>query len=125
MVYYYFALLIAIQVVAARIQECEGSKQWLQQVHQERQQLPRLVCIWVDGGFSGADCWRWVMETFCLILKTVLRPQTAKGFVRLLKRWGVERTYGWLHWCHRLNVDYERLPESSEAFIHIAMIPLR
>ena len=35
-----------------------------------------------------------------------------------------ERTYGWLHWCRRLNVDYERLPASSEAFIHIAMIRL-
>ncbi|MEB3289933.1 MAG: transposase, partial [Leptolyngbya sp.] len=38
--------------------------------------------------------------------------------------WVVERTYGWLHWCRRLNVDYERLPESSEALIHIAMIRL-
>ena len=34
------------------------------------------------------------------------------------------RTYGWLHWCRRLNVDYERLPACSEAFIHIAMIRL-
>ena len=42
----------------------------------------------------------------------------------LNKRWTVERTYGWLHWCRRLNVDYERLPSSSEAFIHIAMIRL-
>ena len=36
-----------------------------------------------------------------------------------------------LHWCRRLNVDYERLPASSvraasrsEAFIHLAMIRL-
>jgi transposase len=40
------------------------------------------------------------------------------------KRFTFERTYGWLHWCRRLNVDYERLPASSEAFIHIAMIRL-
>jgi hypothetical protein len=38
--------------------------------------------------------------------------------IKLPKRWTVERTYGWLHWCRRLNVDYERLPASSEAFIH-------
>jgi transposase len=55
----------------------------------------------------------------------------SKGFVLLPKRWTVERTYGWLHWCRRLNVDYDRLPASSvreasrsEAFIHIAMIRL-
>ncbi|MEO1300520.1 MAG: IS5/IS1182 family transposase, partial [Cyanobacteria bacterium J06636_16] len=34
------------------------------------------------------------------------------------------QTYGWLHWCRRLNVDDERLPASSEAFIHIALIRL-
>jgi transposase len=54
----------------------------------------------------------------------VLRPNGSKGFVLLPKRWTVERTYGWLHWRRRLNVDYERLPASSEAFIHIAMIRL-
>jgi putative transposase len=64
------------------------------------------------------------MNTFRLIWEVVLRPEGSKGFVLLPKRWMVERTYGWLHWCRRLNVDYERLPESSEAFIHIAMIRL-
>jgi putative transposase len=48
--------------------------------------------------------------------------RTAKTFEVLPKRWVIERTYGWLHWCRRLNMDYERLPESSEALIHIAMI---
>ncbi|WP_199292060.1 MULTISPECIES: hypothetical protein [unclassified Coleofasciculus] len=32
-------------------------------------------------------------------------------------------TCDWLSWC-RLNVDFERLPASSEAFIYIAMIRL-
>jgi putative transposase len=34
----------------------------------------------------------------------------------------VERTFGWLNWCRRLSKDYERLPETSETFIYIAMI---
>ncbi|MBD2077208.1 IS5 family transposase [Phormidium sp. FACHB-592] len=117
-------LLLALKVVAASTPEREGAKQLLQQVHQERQRLPRLVRLWVDGGFAGEDFRHWVMGTFCLILETVLRPQATKGFILLPKRWVVERTYGWLHWCRRLNVDYERLPESSEAFIYIAMIRL-
>jgi putative transposase len=119
-----FGLLMAVKVVSASTPEREGAKQLLQQVQQERQRLPRLVRIFVDGGFSGEDFLHWVMDTFCLILETILRPQASKGFVLLPKRWVVERTYGWLHWCRRLNVDYERLPESSEAFIYIAMIRL-
>lgn len=117
-------LLIAVRVVAASVPEREGAKQLFKQVHQERQRLPRLARIWVDGGFSGEDFLHWVIDTFRWILEVVLRPEGAQGFVLLPKRWTVERTYGWLHWCRRLNVDYERLPASSEAFIHIAMIRL-
>jgi transposase len=47
-----------------------------------------------------------------------------KGFVLLPKRWVVERTFGWLAWCRRLNRDYEVLPETSETWIYIAMIRL-
>lgn len=119
-----FGLLMAVHVVAASVPEREGAKQLLDKVENERHRFPRLVRIWVDGGFSGKDFCQWVMDTFCLIWEVVLRPEAAKGFVLLPKRWMVERTYGWLHWCRRLNVDYERLPESSEAFIHIAMIRL-
>ncbi len=117
-------LLIAVTVVAASVPEREGAKQLLNQVHQQRQRFPRLVRIWVDAGFSGEDFLHWVIDTFRLILEVVLRPEAVKGFVLLPKRWTVERTYGWLHWCRRLNVDYERLPASSEAFIHVAMIRL-
>jgi Transposase DDE domain len=46
----------------------------------------------------------------------------AQGFVLVPKRWVVERTDGWLHWCRRLNVDDEHLTASSEALIYIARI---
>lgn len=117
-------LLIAVRVVAASVHEREGAKQLLVALHQERHRVPQLVRIWVDGGFSGEDFLHWVMDTYHWILEVVLRPEAAQGFVLLTKRWTLERTYGWLHWCRRLNVDYERLPASSEAFIHIAMIRL-
>ena len=39
----------------------------------------------------------------------------------LPKRWIVERTFSWLSQNRRLSKDYERLPESSEAFIYVAM----
>lgn len=115
-------LLMAVHVVAANVPEREGAKQLLNKVNQDRERFPRLARIWVDGGFSGQDFFRWVIDTFRWILETVLRPQDAQGFVLLPKRWVVERTYGWLHWCRRLNLDYEHLTASSEALIYIAMI---
>jgi len=39
----------------------------------------------------------------------------------LPKRWIVERTFAWLSQNRRLSKDYEWLPESSEAFIYVAM----
>ena len=117
-------LLLMVKVVAADIQERDGAKQLLTQMNQERHRVPRLVRIWFDGGFSGSDFLHWVMDICHWVVDIVLRPNGSKGFVLLPKRWTVERTYGWLHWCRRLNVDYERLPASSEAFIHIAMIRL-
>jgi len=117
-------LLIAVRVVAANTPEPEGAKQLFNQLHPERVRVPRLVRIWVDAGFAGEEFLHWVIDTFRWILEVVSRAQGTQGWVLLPKRWTVERTYGWLHWCRRLNVDYERLPASSEAFIYIAMIRL-
>jgi putative transposase len=117
-------LLIVVRVVAASVPEREGAKQLLQTLDKERHRVPQLARIWVDGGFSGEDFLHWVIDAFRWILEVVPRPKGTQGFVLIPQRWMVERTYGWLHWCRRLNVDYERLPTSSEAFIHIAMIRL-
>ena len=44
-----------------------------------------------------------------------------KGFVVLPRRWVVQRTIAWIDHNRRMSKDYERLPESSEAFIYAAM----
>jgi putative transposase len=54
------------------------------------------------------------------VLKIVKRSDKAKGFVLLARRWVVERTFAWLNRSRRLSKDYERLTESSEAFVYIA-----
>lgn len=48
--------------------------------------------------------------------------QGEKGWVRLAKRWIVERTFAWLSRCRRLSKDYERSLLVSEAWIRIAVI---
>ena len=46
------------------------------------------------------------------------------GFQVLQWRWIVERTFGWLNRSRRLSKDFEALPETTEAWIRIAMIQL-
>ena len=66
----------------------------------------------------------WVMDLCHWVVQVVLRPKEHTRFVLLPKRWVVERTFGWLSWCRRLNRDHEGLPETSEMWIYIAMIRL-
>ena len=78
---------------------------------------PRLIPIFVDGGFSGEGFLRFVIDTFGFILETVLRSARVKGFEVLPKRWAcpelrrrvVERTFGWFNYWRRLSKDYEVL----------------
>ncbi|MBD2204994.1 transposase [Calothrix sp. FACHB-1219] len=36
----------------------------------------------------------------------------------------MERSFGWFNWCHRLDKDYEFLPQIHEVFVQVAMIRL-
>jgi transposase len=115
-------LVLRVLVTAANVGEREGGKQVLNRVKQSHQKISRLTTIWVDGGFDGEPFMQWVMNFCRWIVQVVLRPEQTKGFVLLKKRWVVERTFGWLMGCRRLVRDYELLPETSEAFIYLAMI---
>lgn len=115
-------LILRVLVTAASVPEREGGKQVLKQVKQMGKSVSRLHTIWTDGGFDGAPFMQWVMDCCYWIVQVVLRPEQTKGFVLLKKRWVVERTFGWLMGCRRLVRDYERLPETSETFIYLAMI---
>jgi transposase len=44
-----------------------------------------------------------------------------QGFVVLPRRWVVERTFSWIDQQRRMSKDYERLPETGEAFIYVSM----
>jgi putative transposase len=44
-----------------------------------------------------------------------------QGFQVLPHRWVVERTFSWIDHNRRMSKDYERLTETSEAFIYVAM----
>ena len=115
-------LMIFVVVSAASVPEREGANLVFAKLHLIREKFPRLVRIWVDGGYEGKDFMRSVMDTYRIILETIKRSDTAKGFVLLPRRWVVERTFGWFNWNRRLNKDYECLPETSVAMLQVAMI---
>jgi transposase len=52
------------------------------------------------------------------------RPDHAKGFEVLPRRWVVERTYAWLNRCPRLAKDFENLTRNALAFLRLASIRL-
>ncbi|WP_053695277.1 IS5/IS1182 family transposase [Streptomyces sp. NRRL F-5755] len=66
----------------------------------------------------------WAEAELHLTVKTTSRPQGAKGFVVLPRRWVVERSWAWAMHARRLVRDHERLPESSEAMLNLAAIRL-
>lgn len=111
-------LLLVVVVHAASIQDRQGAKMVCLRA---KRLCPRLRVIWADGGYRG-HLVRWVGRLCGWVLTIVKRCDV--GFVVLPKRWIVERTFAWLGRYRRLSKDYEVLPETSEALIHVAMIHL-
>ena len=113
-------LLILVAVTAASVQDRDGARVLLKRLRGTGKKLRK---IWVDGGYRG-ELLEWVKTKFKFILEVVLRCDEQKGFVVLPRRWVVERTFAWLGNNRRLSKDYERLTETSEAFVQIAMMRL-
>jgi putative transposase len=113
-------LLLIVVVHAANIQESDGAKLVLRRAIGR---FPRLRRIWADQGYK-AHFVEWARAVGGWVVDIVVRPEGVKGFRVLPRRWVVERTFAWLGRCRRLSKDYEGLPETSEAWIRIAMIHL-
>jgi putative transposase len=141
-------LVLKARVHSARIQDREGIKVLLEP---SRDRLLRLSHLWLDAGYTGeskgADWvekalgwtaqivrhppklapddvmkrWvkEWANEGVAIDLKKLLPLKDSIAF--LPRRWVVERTFSWLGQNRRMSKDYERLPETSEAFIYVAM----
>ncbi len=85
--------------------------------------VARLHTVWVDGGNDCDPFMQWVMN-FCRWTRasSAATLHSARGLSCCPNALVVERTFGWLVWCRRLNKDYELLPETAETFIYLAMI---
>ena len=124
-------LVMLVVVTAASVQDRDGARILLKALF-ERIKKPgyphwwrfcRLKLIWADGGYRG-ELVEWTKRVLGWKLSIVEKAEGQKGFVVLPRRWVVERTIAWLNRQRRLSKDYERLPQTGEAFVYVAMIRL-
>jgi putative transposase len=142
-------LVLEVRVHSARVMDRDGIKLLLDPSSWDR--LPRLSHLWLDAVYNGQDkgadwvqkvlgwtaeivrhppkpvpdevmrTWvrEWAKEGVEIDREKLQEPKDPKPFLPI--RWIVERTFSWLGQNRRLSKDYERLPESGEAFIYVAM----
>jgi transposase len=110
-------IILAVAVAAAGLSDNAIGKGLLDQT---KSAYPTISKTWVDTGFKNA-----LIEhgaTLGIDVEVVSRKAEARGFHVVKRRWVVERSLGWLMLYRRLTRDYETLPASSQAMIHIASI---
>lgn len=109
---------LAVVVHPANVQDRDGAKLVLQR---RRGRFPDLRRRRADGGYAGA-LETWVAEHTPWVLDIVRKDPQTQGFAVLPQRWIVERTFAWRGRHRRLSTDYEARPDTSEAWIYIAMM---
>src|SRR5262249_44009644 len=113
-------LLLAVIITAASVQDRDGARRVLDRL---RFTMPSVVLVWADGGYAG-KLLAWAKARLRLLVGSVRKPEGLHNFPAVPPRRGGARTLAWTSRCRRLNHDYERLPEHSEAMIKWAMIGL-
>lgn len=114
-------LVLLAWVTTADVQDRDAAA--LVMLPEGKRENPTLKKVWVDAGYQGPVV-QDAAQKAELDVEVVKRNEQQKGFVVQARRWVGERTFGWLNRERRLAKDYERQAESSEAFIHTAMIRL-
>lgn len=112
-------LVWALMVVPADTQHRAGGPRLMDRL---RVAVKQLTAVCGDTHFDTALTYGWVHWGWGGVVVKMLVGQV--GFVVQPRRWIVERTFGWQGRSRRLSKEYERMPESREAFIKVAMIHL-
>jgi putative transposase len=114
-------LLLVVVVSAASADDGTFAPEVLGRLTAEHRS--RLELLWADGKYHNHRLGRWLVRTEAgYTIEVVSRPPGSKGFVKLPRRWVVERTFAWLGRYRRHSRDYERYTHTSEAMIRISSI---
>jgi len=112
--------VLRVLVHAADISESEGGI-WL--LNEYADVLTSLEILRVDQGYKQMFV-EWVNQYMSCTVEVIEKPANQVGFAVLPKRWVVERTFGWLGRYRQLSKEYDRHPESTEAWIYLASIDI-
>jgi len=114
-------LLLVVVVSAASADDGTFAPEVLRRLTAEHR--TRLKLVWADGKYHNHRLDRWLAKPEVgYRVEVVGRPVGSKGFVKLPRRWVVERTFAWLGRYRRNSRDYEYFPSSSESMIRISSI---
>jgi transposase len=107
--------VLLVVVTAANVQDRDGARTVLSALSTQ-----------FDGAYAGglAEWVQGLRRWGRVRLEIVRKAKGQCGFAVAPWRWIVERTFAWLGRYRRLKSDYERVPETTAAIIHIAMIRL-
>jgi transposase len=124
--------LLKVKVHPADLHDKAGGMLLLAGLHRL---FPAILLVWADTHYQGLKAWAkenlgWTIEVvkhwwtgvqgfWCAPGQEP--PTIPSGFHVLPHRWVVERTLSWFSRFRRLAKDYEKLPETSETFIYMAM----
>jgi putative transposase len=114
-------LLLVVMVTVASADDGTIAPEVLARLTAEH--CSRLEVLWADSKYHNHHLNAWMKQTKTRYrIEVVSRPPGSKGFVKLPRRWVVERTFAWLGRYRRNSRDYERYADSSEAMIRISSI---
>lgn len=114
-------LLLVVLVTVASADDGTTAPQVLGRLTPEHR--TRLEKVWADGKYNNHYLNGWLVKTKAgYVIEVIGRPAGSVGYVKLPRRWVVERTFAWLGRYRRNSRDYERFTESSEAMVKVSSI---
>jgi putative transposase len=114
-------LLLVVVVSAASADDGTYAPEVLRRLTPEHRS--RLELIWADGKYNNRRLDRWLAKgKVGYRIDVIGRPPGSVGFVKLPRRWVVERTFAWIGRYRRNSRDYEYYTDTSESMIRISSI---
>jgi transposase len=81
-----------------------------------------LKKVYGDQSYNGV--FAKALADWDIAFEEALRPESARGFVLVAKRWVVERTIAWTYFFRRIVKDYEYTLSSSVTWLYLPNIQL-